>query len=239
MKVVKWIGITIAMLAVVFFVVGFLLPSKYNVSRSTQINAPAEKVYALLASPRDWPKWTVWNRRDPAMKVTYSGAESGQGAKWAWESKSEGEGNMEFTRAEPGKRIEYVLVFPEFGMRSTGALTLLPRGRARTSPGPPWATSARTRSTTTSPPSWTAWSAPISKAASRTSRRSPRSREGGSRCRVFCLSVVRGADGAARIRAAAPKAPSTSTSASRASRSGSTTTRARSSRPAPPSSSFA
>ena len=128
MKVVKWIVGGIAVLAVLFFVIGFLLPSKFNVSRSTQINAPAEKVYAYLASPRAWPKWTVWNGRDPGMKVTYSGAESGQGAKWAWESRTEGVGNMEFTRAEPNKRIEYTLVFPDYGMRSTGALTLLPEG---------------------------------------------------------------------------------------------------------------
>jgi len=128
LKVVKWLVIGVATLAVLFLVIGFLLPSKFNVSRSTQINAPAEKVYALLAAPREWPRWTVWNRRDPGMKVTYSGAESGKGAKWAWESQSEGVGNMEFTAAEPGKRIEYVLVFPEFGMRSTGALTLLPSG---------------------------------------------------------------------------------------------------------------
>jgi uncharacterized protein YndB with AHSA1/START domain len=128
MKAVKWIAIGIGALVALFLVVGFLLPSRFNVSRSVQVNAPAEKVYAFLAAPREWTKWTVWNRRDPGMKVTYSGAESGEGAKWAWESKSEGSGSMEFTRAEPSKRIEYVLVFAEYGMKSRGALTLFPEG---------------------------------------------------------------------------------------------------------------
>ena len=126
MKVVKRIVIGLVVLAVLFFGIGFLLPSKYNVARSTDIKAPAEKVYALMADPREWKRWTVWNQRDPAMKVTYAGAPSGTGAKWNWESKSEGVGEMEFTRAEPNRRIEYRLAFPEFGMISSGALTLLP-----------------------------------------------------------------------------------------------------------------
>jgi uncharacterized protein YndB with AHSA1/START domain len=110
-------------------IVGFLMPSKYNVTRAVTIDAPPEKVYSFLASPRDWTRWSVWNQRDPAMKIVYSGPPSGQGAKWAWESKSEGTGSMEFTAAEPNKRIEYVLLFPEFDMRSRGALTLLPEGK--------------------------------------------------------------------------------------------------------------
>jgi len=125
-KILKGIVIGIVVLAVLFFAIGFLLPSRYHVARSTDIKAPAEKVYALLADPREWKRWTVWNQRDPGMKVTYGGPPSGTGAKWSWESKTEGAGNMEFTTAEPNKRIEYRLAFPEYGMVSSGALTLLP-----------------------------------------------------------------------------------------------------------------
>jgi uncharacterized protein YndB with AHSA1/START domain len=128
MKVLKGVGIVVAGLVVLFFAVGFLLPSKYNVTRAVLVNAPAQKVYSLVATPKQWANWSVWNRRDPGMKVRYSGPESGQGAKWAWESKTEGAGNMEFTTAEPNKRVEFVLSFPEFGSKSMGAFTLLPEG---------------------------------------------------------------------------------------------------------------
>ena len=128
MRIVKGILVGVAALVCVILIVGVLLPSKYQVTRTTVIGAPAERIYALIASPREWTKWSVWNRRDPGMKITYSGPETGKGAKWAWESKSEGTGSMEFTAAEPGKRIEYALAFPDFGTRSSGAMTLLPEG---------------------------------------------------------------------------------------------------------------
>lgn len=124
MKVVKWLLIVIASLAVLLTLAGFLLPSKFRVERSTEIRAPAEKVYALIQDPREWARWTVWNQRDPNMKMSYAGAPAGQGAKWSWQSPSEGNGAMEFTRAEPGRLVEYRLSFPDFGMTSTGVLTL-------------------------------------------------------------------------------------------------------------------
>mgnify|MGYP006915320635 CR=1 FL=1 len=42
----------------------------------------------------------MWNQRDPAMKMDYSGPPTGVGAAWAWTSKSEGDGKMTFTAAE-------------------------------------------------------------------------------------------------------------------------------------------
>ena len=124
MRILKWLVIALASLAVLSAIVGYLLPAKFRVERSTEIRAPAEKVYALIQDPREWAKWTVWNQRDPQMKMSFSGAQAGQGAKWSWQSASEGNGAMEFTRAEPNKLIEYRLSFPDFGMVSTGAVVL-------------------------------------------------------------------------------------------------------------------
>lgn len=130
MKVVKWLLIVIVVLAVGLVGIGYMLPSKFRVERSTSINAPAEKVYALIADPRAWARWTVWNKRDPAMKVAYSGAPAGVGAKWSWESKSEGNGTMEFTRADSPRVVEFDLSFPDMGMNSKGSVTLEPAGAA-------------------------------------------------------------------------------------------------------------
>ena len=124
MKVLKWLLLVVASLAVLLALAGFLLPSNFRVERSTEIRAPVEKVYALIADPRQWARWTVWNQRDPQMQMSFGGAPTGQGAKWSWQSGSEGNGAMEFTRAEPNRLIEYRLSFPDFGMTSTGLLTL-------------------------------------------------------------------------------------------------------------------
>jgi uncharacterized protein YndB with AHSA1/START domain len=130
MRIVKGIAIFVGAFIGSILIVGFLLPSRYDVMRATIINAPAEKVYALVASPRQWPRWSVWNERDPNMKITYTGPESGKGATWAWDSKTEGQGAMEFNEAEPYRRVEYILTFPGFGSRTLGALTLQPEGTA-------------------------------------------------------------------------------------------------------------
>jgi uncharacterized protein YndB with AHSA1/START domain len=124
MRIVKNIVLALIVLVVALALIAFALPRKYEVVRSIDIAAPAEKVFEQINDPHNWPKWTVWNQRDPAMKMDYSGAPSGVGAKWVWQSKSEGSGEMEFTRADAPKLLEYKLYFPDFGSSSSGALTL-------------------------------------------------------------------------------------------------------------------
>jgi uncharacterized protein YndB with AHSA1/START domain len=129
MKVLKWALGIVAVLAVVFFAGAALIDPKFHVERSAAIAAPPAKVYPLVATPKAWPQWAVWNKRDPNMTLAFSGPESGKGAKWSWVSKSEGSGEMEFTDAEPDKSVTYALSFPDFGMRSTGQLILTPEGQ--------------------------------------------------------------------------------------------------------------
>ena len=124
LKVLKWFVIILVGLVAVLVLGGYLLSPKFTVTRGTTVAAPAEKVYALIADPREWKRWTVWNARDPAMQVTYSGPPTGAGAGWAWQSKTEGDGKMRFTAAEPNRRLAYDLYFPDFDTTSTGALEL-------------------------------------------------------------------------------------------------------------------
>ena len=126
MKILQWTLAVVGIIALAIVGTGFFLPSKFEVARSVVVNAPAEKVYDLVVDPRQWKNWSEWNRRDPKMDINYSGPPFGQGAKWAWKSDSQGTGQMEFTRVEPNRRVEYTLHFPEYNMRSGGAFTLEP-----------------------------------------------------------------------------------------------------------------
>jgi len=130
MKYVQWTLATLGTLVLLVVAIGFFLPSTFSVQRSIEINAAPRKVYDLVVEPRRWKDWSVWTRRDPDMRIVYSGPPFGMGAKWAWASKSEGSGSMEFTRVEPDRSVEYLLLFPDFNMRSTGALRLEPAGNA-------------------------------------------------------------------------------------------------------------
>lgn len=120
MKALKWIAGLAAALVAVLLLGGLALSPKFTVTRSVQVQAPAEKVYALVAEPRRWKEWSAWNRRDPAMQITYSGPPSGAGAAWEWKSASQGDGRMTFTAAEPSQRVAYDLYFPDFGTTSQG-----------------------------------------------------------------------------------------------------------------------
>lgn len=128
MKILKRLLIAIGLLIAVLVAIAFTLPSQFNVARSVTINAPAEKIYPLVATTGQWKNWSVWNRRDPNMKIDYAGPQSGLGAKWSWESKSEGSGEMEFTAAEPNKLLGYRLLFKDFNTTSNGTLKLEPEG---------------------------------------------------------------------------------------------------------------
>ena len=123
LKILKYlVGIVVVLLAV-----GFLLPSTYSAQRSVTINAPAEKVFPLVANQKEWKRWSVWNQRDPNMLMTYSGPEMAAGAKWSWKSKSEGNGGMEFSAVEPNKRVGYILTMEDM-TPATGDLKFTPDG---------------------------------------------------------------------------------------------------------------
>jgi len=130
MKILQWTLAVVGAIALALVVGGLFAPSKFLVSRSTVINATPKKIYDLVVEPKLWAGWSEWNRRDPGMRITYKGPPFGMGARWEWVSKTEGSGSMEFTHVEPDKAVEYSLYFPEYNMRSSGALRLEPEGNA-------------------------------------------------------------------------------------------------------------
>ena len=100
MTFLKWLLGILAVLVVLVFGGGLLLPGQVMVERSIVIHAPPQALQALVVAPKAWSRWAVWNQRDPAMQIVYSGADSGVGAKWAWKSKTEGDGEMTIVRAD-------------------------------------------------------------------------------------------------------------------------------------------
>lgn len=76
--------------------------STFSVSRSVLVQAPRERVHALLEDLHQWERWSPWQELDPAMDQTYSGAERGVGAQVAWSgNKKAGAGEMQVMRSEP------------------------------------------------------------------------------------------------------------------------------------------
>lgn len=128
MKIVQWVLAVVGAVVLLILLGGLFIPATFRVERSVQIEAPAQRIYDYVVEPRKWQEWSVWARRDPEMRIVYSGPPFGMGARWSWESKTEGSGSMELTRVDPDHRVEYALAFPAFNLRSAGAITLEPSG---------------------------------------------------------------------------------------------------------------
>ncbi|AWL12192.1 hypothetical protein HMF8227_01719 [Saliniradius amylolyticus] len=126
MAALKKLLIGVAIILVVFFGAGFLLPGDFKVERQVIIEAPADEIYPMVVDLRQWQRWGVWFKRDPDMKISYSGSEQGVGMISRWKSETEGNGEMEVIAAEPNKRLVYKLRFPELDMGSTGEVVLRP-----------------------------------------------------------------------------------------------------------------
>ncbi|MCH8621531.1 SRPBCC family protein [Undibacterium sp. TS12] len=121
MKIIKW---TVAILVVaigLIFAIAYSLPNEYKVSRSILIRSTPDKLFPLIATPKEWKNWSVWNQRDPAMELTFSGPETGTNAAWDWKSKTQGNGGMKITHASPYRLIDYDLHFEGMGKPSTGS----------------------------------------------------------------------------------------------------------------------
>lgn len=121
---VKRILKALGALLVLLLVGGLLLPRAYHVERQVQVAAPPDKVFALVAEPAQWKRWSVWNRRDPSMAIRYFGPASGAGAGWEWTSPTEGNGRMTLTQVQAPHRVAYDLFFPDWDDTTRGELRL-------------------------------------------------------------------------------------------------------------------
>ncbi|RDV27467.1 polyketide cyclase [Alteromonas aestuariivivens] len=126
MAVLKKLLYGAVVLVVVVAMAGFMLPKEYTVERSIVIDAPPEEIYANVVDLRAWPQWGVWFKRDPEMKITYSGPDRAIGMRTTWQSQTEGDGEMEITELHHNRQVVYSLYFPEFDMGSTGKFLLEP-----------------------------------------------------------------------------------------------------------------
>jgi len=129
---VKKIAIVIAVVIVAILGYAATRPDAFKVQRSASIQAPPEKVFALINDFKRWDAWSPWEKKDPAMKRTYSAVTSGKGATYAWEGNSEvGQGRMEIVDSAPSSRVALSLDFIKpFEAHNGVTFTLQPAGGA-------------------------------------------------------------------------------------------------------------
>ena len=105
-------------------------PATLRVARAIDIKAPAEKIFPLISDFHLWRGWSPYEEKDPAMKRSYGGADSGTGATYAWDGdKNVGSGRMEILEAAaPSKIVIKLDFFKPFEGHNTAEFTMLPQG---------------------------------------------------------------------------------------------------------------
>jgi len=122
------VGVILAGVAVILGI-ALSKPDSFHVERSLTIKAPPAQIYPHINDYRNWKAWSPWENVDPNMKRTYSGPESGKGAKYKWEGTDDvGTGDMEIISSEPQK-IEIKLHFVKpFEGTNQAIFTMQPEG---------------------------------------------------------------------------------------------------------------
>ena len=126
----KTIAIVIAVLVAAVLVYTAMQPDTFRVERSIVIKAPPEKIFPNINGFHQWEAWSPWEKIDPAIKRTYSGAESGKGAAYGWQgNKDVGTGRMEIVESTPSSNVLIKIDFMEpFEGHDMVQFTLAPQG---------------------------------------------------------------------------------------------------------------
>jgi uncharacterized protein YndB with AHSA1/START domain len=128
----KTIAIVVAVLVGALLAFAATKPDSFRVQRTASIKAPPEKIFPLINDLHSWGAWSPWEKLDPAMKRTHSGAASGKGAVYEWAGNGEvGAGRMEIVEASPPSAVRIKLDFLKpFEAHNFAEFTLEPKGDA-------------------------------------------------------------------------------------------------------------
>ena len=126
------VAVVIAIAIAVVLILASTKPDTFRVERSVVVKAPAEKIFPLINNFHQWANWSPWEHRDPAMKRTFSGSESGKGAVYAWDgNKNVGSGRMEILDASsPSKIVIKLDFFKPFEGHNTAEFSMRPQSEA-------------------------------------------------------------------------------------------------------------
>ncbi len=129
-EIIAIIAVVLAIAIAVVLILAATKPNTLRVQRAASIRAPADRIFPMINDFQIWRSWSPYEDRDPALKRTYSGAESGRGAIYAWDgNKNVGSGRMEILEASTPSKITIKLdFFKPFEGHNTAEFTMLPQG---------------------------------------------------------------------------------------------------------------
>jgi len=117
-----------AILALLIYAATF--PDAFLVQRTQRISASPDKIFPLINNIHSMNTWNPFSEADPDIKITYTGPDSGKGARYEWTGNSKvGQGSIEITDVAAPSRVALRLdtLKPMEG-HHTVVFTLAPNG---------------------------------------------------------------------------------------------------------------
>jgi len=125
--IVAGVGV-LAIIALLVYAATF--PDSFQVQRTQRINASPEKIFPLINNLHGMNTWNPFSEPDPEIKITYTGPESGKGARYEWTGNSKvGQGSIEIIDVAAPSRVALRLdMLKPIEGHNTVVFTLAPNG---------------------------------------------------------------------------------------------------------------
>ena len=123
--------ISLLIVAVLFVVVGVLLPSNRTLVEQVETNRRQTIVFDTINSFRRFHEWHPMALYDPAISLERSGPEEGEGATLTFRSdtRTVGDGSWTIVESEPRRRVEIAIEDDSRGSNKRTSFDLRPTGR--------------------------------------------------------------------------------------------------------------
>jgi hypothetical protein len=121
----------IVVILVVFVAIVAKRPSAFHIERSTSVLAAPDLVFAQLNDFHAWAAWSPWEKLDPKMARTHSGAPAGVGAAYSWNSENSkvGQGRMTIEKSDfPSLLVVQLEFIKPFAATNTVTFSIDPLG---------------------------------------------------------------------------------------------------------------
>ena len=107
-----WIALSIVALLVAAAIVYLaLLPGRFEVRRSLEMDAPLESAFNAVADLKSWPFWSPWLLHEADARLSFSEGFQHEDGYYEWDGALIGAGRVTHTRITPNQRIEQRLDF--------------------------------------------------------------------------------------------------------------------------------
>jgi uncharacterized protein YndB with AHSA1/START domain len=143
----KVIAIGAAVLVGGVLIAAAFRPDSFRFQRSVSIQASPDRIFPLINDLRRFNTWNPFDKKDPSLKGSYSGAASGAGAAYAFEgNRNVGRGTLEIIDSEPASEVRMKLdMLAPFEAHNVVEFTLRPEsGKGGEATRVTWAMQGRT-----------------------------------------------------------------------------------------------